>query len=128
VEPTARGDPRSALRWRGKSTRRLATAWRRPGHRISHTSAVIGAGGYSLPGTRKVQEGASPPERNTPFASINEPVKAFQQAGPPVVSVEAKKKLVGDVAHQGRDYRPKGQPPAVRVYDFADKELGKGCR
>ena len=51
-----------------------------------------------------------------------------EQAGQPVVSVDAKKKeLVGDFANKGREYRPKGQPPAVRVYDFPDKALGKVC-
>ena len=84
--------------------------------------------GYSLQGTRKVQEGASHPDRNAQFAYTNEQVKAFRQAGQPVVSVDAKKKeLVGDFANKGREYRPKGQPPRVRVYDFVDKDLGKVC-
>jgi hypothetical protein len=57
--------------------------------------------GYSLQGTRKVQEGASHPDRNAQFEYINEQVKAFQQAGQPVVSVDAKKKeLVGDFANE----------------------------
>jgi hypothetical protein len=130
VEPTARGDPMSPLRWTCKSTRRLATELSRQGHRISHTKVaqLLDKLGYSLQGTRKVQEGASHPDRNTQFAHINEQVKAFQQAGQPVVSVEAKKKeLVGDFANKGREYRPKGQPPRVRVYDFVDKDLGKVC-
>lgn len=130
VEPTARGDPMSPLRWTCKSTRRLATELSRQGHRISHTKVaqLLDKLGYSLQGTRKVQEGASHPDRNTQFAHINEQVKAFQQAGQPVVSVDAKKKeLVGDFANKGREYRPKGQPPRVRVYDFVDKDLGKVC-
>ena len=70
----------------------------------------------------------SHPDRNTQFAYINQQVKAFQQAGQPVVSVDAKKKeLVGDFANKGREYRPKGQPPAVRIYDFLDKKPGKVC-
>jgi hypothetical protein len=115
----------SPLRWTCKSPRRLATEWRRQGRRVSHTKVaqLLEQLGYSLHGTRKVQEGASHPDRNTQFAYINEHVKAFQQAGQPVVSVDAKKKeLVGDFANKGREYRPKGQLPAVRVYDFPDKE------
>lgn len=130
VEPTTRGDPMSPLRWTCKSTRRLATELNHQGHRISHTKVahLLGRLGYSLQGTRKVREGASHPDRNTQFEYINEQVKAFQQAGQPVVSVDAKKKeLVGDFANKGREYRPKGQAPAVRVYDFPDKDLGKVC-
>jgi hypothetical protein len=130
VEPTARGNPMSPLRWTCKSTRRLATELHRQGHPISHTKVaqLLERLGYSLQGTRKVREGASHPDRNAQFAYINQQVKAFQQAGQPVVSVDAKKKeLVGDFANKGREYRPKGQPPAVRIYDFPDKELGKVC-
>jgi hypothetical protein len=130
VEPTARGDPMSPLRWTCKSTRRLATELSRQGHRISHTKVaqLLDKLGYSLQGTHKVQEGASHPDRNTQFAHINEQVKVFQQAGQPVISVDAKKKeLVGDFANKGREYWPKGQPPRVRVYDFVDKDLGKVC-
>ena len=130
VEPLARGDPVSPLRWTCKSTRRLATELRRQGHPVSHTKVaqLLERLGYSLQGTRKVREGASHPDRNVQFAYINQQVQAFQQAGQPVVSVDAKKKeLVGDFANKGREYRPKGQPPAVRVYDFRDQELGKVC-
>ena len=130
VEPTTRGDPMSPLRWTCKSTRRLATELNHQGHRISPTKVapLFGRLGYSLQGTRQVREGASHPDRHTPFEYLNEQVKAFPQAGQPVVSVDAKKKeLGGDVANQGRDYRPKGQAPAVRVYDFPDKDVGKVC-
>ena len=130
VEPLARGDPVSPLRWTCKSTRRLATELRRQGHPVSHTKVaqLLERLGYSLQGTRKVREGASHPDRNVQFAYINQQVQAFQQAGQPVVSVDVKKKeLVGDFANKGREYRPKGQPPAVRVDDFRDQELGKVC-
>ncbi len=36
-----------------------------------------------------------------------------------------KKELVGDFKNGGREWRPEGQPEAVRVHDFLDKELGK---
>lgn len=130
VEPTTRGDPMSPLRWTCKSTRRLAAELTRQGHRVSHTKVahLLEHLGYSLQGTRKVQEGATHPDRNAQFAYLNAQVKAFQQAGQPVVSVDAKKKeLVGEFANKGREYRLKGQPPPVRVYDFADDELGKVC-
>jgi hypothetical protein len=47
-------------------------------------------------------------------------------AGDPVISVDAKKKeLVGDFKNGGREWRPQGQPEAVRVYDCAIPGLGR---
>src|SRR3954454_5727872 len=50
----------------------------------------------------------------------------WQTAGQPAISGETKKKeLVGDFKNGGRELRPKGQPEAVRVHDFARPDLGK---
>jgi transposase len=128
VEPTARGDPRSPLRWTCKSTRKLATELTRRGHRVSHmqVAKLLKRQGYSLQGTRKTKEGASHPHRDAQFEYLNKQVKTFQRRGHPVVSVDAKKKeLVGDFANPGREYQPRGQPEQVRIHDFADDELGK---
>ena len=46
--------------------------------------------------------------------------------GNPVISVDTKKKeLLGDFKNAGREYRPKGDPQKVRVYDFIIPELGR---
>ena len=130
VEPTTRGDPMSPLRWTCKSTRKLAKALTGQGHPISHTAVaqLLATLDYSLQGTRKTQEGGTHPDRDAKFRYINQQVKAFQQAGQPVISVDAKKKeLVGDFAMAGREYQPHGQPERVRVYDFPDPALGKVC-
>ncbi len=43
-----------------------------------------------------------------------------------MISVDTKKKeLVGDFKNAGQEWHPAGQPPAVRVHDFKDDELGK---
>ena len=128
VEPTARGDPMSPLRWTCKSTRRLAQELSQQGHPVSHSKVgqLLKALNYSLQGTRKTREGGSHPDRNAQFEYINAQVKAFQQRGQPVVSVDTKKKeLVGDFSNSGREYQPQGCPEQVRVYDFIDKHLGK---
>jgi DDE family transposase len=128
VEPTARGDPMSPLRWTCKSTRRLAKELCQQGHQVSHTTVgqLLQALNYSLQGTRKTREGTSHPDRDAQFAYINAQVKAFQRRGQPVVSVDTKKKeLVGDFANRGREYQPQGMPECVRVYDFVDQHLGK---
>ena len=130
VEPTRRGDPMCPLRWTCKSTRKLADALSGKGHEVSHTKVaqLLRSLEYSLQGTRKNLEGASHPDRDAQFRYINRCVKAFQRAGQPVISVDAKKKeLVGPFANKGREYQPKGEPELVRTHDFADKELGKVC-
>jgi len=130
VEPTTRGDPMSPLRWTCKSTRKLAQALTHQGHPSSHTTVahLLTDLGYSLQGTRKTQEGSVHPDRDAQFHYINTQVKAFQKAGQPVISVDAKKKeLVGDFAIPGREYQPQGHPERVRVHDFPDPVLGKVC-
>jgi transposase len=128
VEPNARGDPMSPLRWTCKSTRNLAKELKKKGHPVSHTKVaqLLQTLGYSLQSTRKTKEGSSHPDRNAQFEFIYEKVKGFQKIGHPVISVDAKKKeLVGDFANKGKEYQPKGHPEPVRVYDFLDKNLGK---
>ena len=128
VEPATRGHPMSPLRWTCKSVRTLAAELTRQGHRVSHqtVSEVLQRSGYSLQVNRKTREGAGHPDRNAQFEHIARRAKEFQRRGQPVISVDTKKKeLVGDFKNAGREWHPEGQPPAVRVHDFQDDELGK---
>ncbi len=128
VEPTTRGDPENPLRWTCKSTRQLAAALEAQGYQIGRqtVATLLDGLGYSLQGNRKTKEGSSHPDRDAQFKYINAGVQDFQQRGQPVVSVDTKKKeLVGDFKNSGKEWRPKGEPEPVRVYDFVDKELGK---
>lgn len=53
-------------------------------------------------------------------------MRAQQARGEPAVSVDTKKKeLVGDFKNAGREWRPKGEPEAVRVHDFVIPDEGK---
>jgi hypothetical protein len=129
VEPTARGDPMSPLRWTNKSTRKLAAELTKQGHPVSHekVAQLLLELDYRLQGTRKTKEGSAHPDRDAQFQYINQQVQLCQARGQPVVSVDAKKKeLIGDFANKGKEYQPQGRPERVRVYDFADKSLGKG--
>ncbi|MGH8559586.1 MAG: ISAzo13-like element transposase-related protein, partial [Methylococcales bacterium] len=92
VEPTTRGNPESPLRWTCRSTRQLATALGRQGHRISHqtVASLLDDLGYSLQGNQKTKEGASHPDRDEQFKSIHGRVEDFQRRGQPVVSVDTK--------------------------------------
>jgi len=128
VEPLARGDPESPLRWTCKSTRKLAEELNRQGHRVGDRKVADLLHGlhYSLQANAKTREGSFHPDRNAQFEYINALAKAFQKRSQPVISVDTKKKeLVGDFKNNGSEWRPKNQPEEVRVHDFEDKELGK---
>src|SRR5271166_4707215 len=128
VAPSERGDPMSPLRWTCKSLRRLAAELRERGHRISHTvvGELLKRCNFSLQANRKTREGDDHPDRDAQFEYINRRVSASLAARQPVISVDTKKKeLVGDFKNGGREWRPQGEPEAVRVHDFLVKELGR---
>ena len=128
VEPTTRGDPENPLRWTCLSTRQLAAALEKQGYKIGRQTVayLLDDLGYSLQGNQKTKEGSSHPDRDAQFRYIHDQVENFQRRGQPVVSVDTKKKeLVGDFKNEGKEWRPKGDPEPVRVYDFVDKLLGK---
>src|SRR5215468_5323277 len=121
VEPLARGDPESPLRWTCKSTRVLAAELTRQHHPVSHEKVAqfLRAMDYSLQGTRKTEEGADHPDRDAQFAHINDQVRRALAAGRPVISVDTKKKeLVGTYENKGRQWRPSQSPARVRTHDF----------
>jgi len=128
IEPVTRGDPESALRWTCKSVRRLAEELNRLGHRTSHrmVAALLHEMDYSLQANRKTMEGRSHPDRDTQFDYIHRKVKQFQKQRQPVISVDTKKKeLIGKFRNHGREWRPKGSPEQVLVYDFEGLGSGK---
>ena len=128
VEPTSRGDPKSALRWTCKSTTRLAEELGRMGHQVSRSTVcdLLAQMGYSLQSVRKTREGTQHSDRDAQFRYIADMVAQYQRQRQPVISVDTKKKeMVGDFRNAGREWQPKGQPEPVRVHDFIDPELGK---
>ncbi|MGE5131899.1 MAG: ISAzo13 family transposase, partial [Gemmatimonadota bacterium] len=128
VEPDERGDPMSPLRWTAKSTRNLADELTRQGHKVSADTVgdLLRGEGFSLQGNAKTIEGARHPDRDAQFRYISGQARAHQEAGDPVISVDTKKKeLIGEFANAGRDWRPKGQPAAVRTHDFPGDSEGK---
>jgi hypothetical protein len=128
VEPTTRGDPQAPLLWTAKSLRHLAAGLQALGHRIGHNVVgdLLREMGYSLQANRKTREGSNHPDRDAQFGYINRQVTAALAADEPAISVDTKKKeLVGDFKNGGREWRPSGQPEAVRVHDFLIPELGR---
>src|SRR6202166_124501 len=128
VDPGARGDPMSPLRWTCKSLRQLAAELVARGHRVSRTvvGGLLKAQKFSLQANSKTNEGGDHPDRDAQFSHINQSVTTALAAQQPVISVDTKKKeLVGDFKNAGREWRPQGEPDAVRVHDFLIKELGR---
>ena len=128
VEPMQRGDPMSALRWTCKSLRRLAAELTAQGHPVSRTvvGELLAQQNFSLQANSKTREGGDHPDRDAQFLHIDQSVTEALAAKQPVISVDTKKKeLVGDFKNAGREWRPKGEPEAVRVHDFLIKELGR---
>ena len=76
VEPTARGDPMSALRWTCKSLRRLAAELTARGHPVSHTvvGELLTQQKFSLQANRKTREGGDHPDRDAQFLHIDQSV------------------------------------------------------
>ena len=128
VEPGSRGDPESPLRWTTLSLRNLAAAMGRAGHQVSAPTVarLLREEHFSLQGNAKAAEGRQHPDRDAQFRYISGQASAQMAAGQPVISVDAKKKEnVGNFKNGGREWRPRGEPERVNVYDFIDKELGK---
>lgn len=129
LEPCTRGDPESPLRWTSKSLRKLASELTARGHKIAKSAlgAILAKMGYSLQANRKTREGSAHEDRDAQFQRISSTASAFLKDGQPVISVDAKKKeSIGNFKNGGREYHPKGSPEEVLVYDFMDKQLGKG--
>ena len=128
VEPGSRGDPQSPLRWTTLPTRNLAAELTRPGHRAGPDTVakLLREEQFSLQGNAKTIEGARHPDRDTQFRYINGQASEHMAVGQPVISVDAEKKeKVGRFKNGGREWRPRGEPEQVNVYDFIDKKLGK---
>jgi hypothetical protein len=127
VEDSSRGDPESPLSWTTKSTKKLAGELAAAGHRCSPQTAwrLLHEEGFSTQANVKVTEGKRHPDRDAQFRYIAAQAKGHLAAGQPVISVDAKKKeQVGEYAQAGREWRPKGDPVAVRSHSFGDEQGG----
>ena len=75
IDPVTRGDPMSPLRWTSKSTRTLARALTKDGHRVSDfvVRRLLRELGYSLQANAKTTEGGQHPDRDAQFGYLEEP-------------------------------------------------------
>jgi len=127
MDENTAGDPMSLLRWTNKSTAAIADELSRAGHKTSDETVRrrLREMEYSLQSNAKNLEGETPATRDGQFRYINAQVKAFLRRREPVLSVDTKKKeRVGNFKNGGKNWRPKGQPLEVHVYDYPDLGLG----
>jgi len=127
---TTGGDPLSLLKWTHKSTYAIRDQLQAQGHSISEETVrrILKAMDYSLQANAKTREGQSREGRDRQFRYINTLAKDFAQGGDPIISVDAKKKeRSGEFKNSGRNWRPKGSPRKVNIYDFPSLSEGTAC-
>lgn len=126
VDPSARGDPESPLRWTCKSTRTLAGELTHRRHPVSYVKVaqLLHDMDYSLQSNRKMEEGEDHPDRDEQFSYIHQRVRQALARSGPVISVDTKKKeLLGNYDNKGRQWRKAKLPRPVNGHDFAAPEL-----
>jgi len=129
VEPLARGDPDSPLRWTCKSTRTLAGELVHRHHPISHEKVAqyLRELGYTLQGNRKTEEGEDHVDRDAQFEHINRKVRRALAQGWPVISVDTKKKeLIGNYANAGQQWLRARTAELVSGHDFPGPAVPRG--
>jgi hypothetical protein len=127
VADSTRGDPQSPVVWTTKSVKHLADELAGQGHRCSPQTCwrLLHEQGFSTQANAKVAEGRRHPDRDAQFRHIAAQASEHLAAGQPVISVDAKKKeQAGQYAQGGREWRPRGDPAAVRDHGFAEKGGG----
>ena len=111
------------LQDRSQSSRLEFAPPRASGFRIAPSRGCCTSWATALQANRKTKEGSQHPDRDQQFRHINERVSAAIVENRPAISIDTKKKeLVGEYENGGREWRPKGEPVAVNVNDFPDKE------
>jgi len=94
VDPTAKGNPESHLRWTNKSVRHLSEALMKQGYKISRqtTATLLHELGYSLQVNQKSLHGTSHEDRDSQFRFINNSISDMHNVGQPTISVDTKEK------------------------------------
>jgi transposase len=97
LEGSTKGDPERLLYWTLLSTRNIADALVKQGHKISHVQVyrMLKILGYSLQAKSKNIEGSQHTDRDAQFKFIEKTCKKALKEDQPVISVDTKKKRTG---------------------------------
>ena len=100
----------TGLKWTRKTSARISRELKRRGYRVGADTVrrLLRGRGYRLRSNRKRLNKKHDPERDQQMRSLIRERRAFQQAGFPVISVDAKQReLVGNFKNPGQTYRRK---------------------
>jgi hypothetical protein len=106
-EATA-GDPLRGLKWTRKTSRKLSRALKRRGYRVGADTVrrLLRQQGYVLRANRKRLNKKRDADRDRQMRYLVRQRRAFQKAGFPVISVDAKQReLIGNFKNPGRTWR-----------------------
>lgn len=98
----------TGLKWTRKTSAKISRELRRRGYRVGPDTVrrLLDDLGYSLSTNRKRLSKKHEPERDRQMRYLVRQRKAFQKAGNPVISVDAKQReLIGNFKNPGRTYR-----------------------
>lgn len=104
------GDPVTGLKWTRKTSAKISRELKRRGYRVGADTVrrLLRGLGYRLRANRKRLNKKHDPERDQQMRYLIRQRRAFQQAGFPVISVDAKQReLVGNFKNPGQTYRQK---------------------
>jgi hypothetical protein len=113
VEPTARGDPMSPLRWTAKSLQTLADQLSSEGHPVSSSKVgqLLNAMGYSLQAPAKEVEGTGHPDRDAQSAtSTAKPAGTSTPASPSSASTQKRRRSLGTLPTRAASTGPRAPP------------------
>jgi hypothetical protein len=108
LQDATAGDPISGLKWTRKTARKLSRQLKRRGYRVGPDTVrrLLQQQGYVLRANRKRLNKKCDPDRDRQMRYVARKRRAFQKAGLPVVSVDAKQReLVGNFKNPGRTWR-----------------------
>lgn len=126
VKDSTAGDPLTGIKWTRKTIRQLSRELLRKGIRVGRNTVrrLLKGQRYALRVNRKRLTNEQNPDRDRQMRYIARLRRAFQKAGKPVISVDAKKReLVGNFKNAGRIWRQ--QPLDVLETDFLSEAKGK---
>ena len=108
LQDATAGDPVSGLKWTAKTSRTVSTQLKQRGFPVGPDTArrLLVQQGYVLRANRKRLNKRSDPDRDRQMRYVARQRRAFQKAGFPVVSVDAKQReLIGNFKNPGRTWR-----------------------
>jgi hypothetical protein len=120
------GDPMTGRKWVRRSLRQLSKALRKQGYSVGRMTVgrLLKGLDYSLKSNRKEDSGPPHPDRDRQFRYIGRVTRLFMAAGPPVISVDTKKKeLIGNFKNPGQAWCC--QAEVVNVHDFRHDAEGR---